>query len=105
MTGKYHLTARPNRHARNKVWYTWWWEQDARGQIIYDEAGNRKRVYKSTGCSRKSDALKVLAEWGEQDKHKLSGTLREFAEDMFIRGKCPYLAWKPHLKDQTVYQH
>jgi integrase len=92
---KYHLYVRPNRTARNRIWYAWWWEGE-------------KRISKSTGCRLKSDALREIEEWKAQDRRKESGTLEAFAADFFLPGRCPYIAWKAEqggIKQHTVYEH
>jgi len=92
---KYHLYVRPNRTARNRTWYAWWWEGE-------------KRTARSTGCRLKTDALRELEKWKAQDRQKASGTLAAFAQDFFIPGRCPYIAWKAEqggIKKHTVYEH
>ncbi len=92
---EYHLTPRPNKYVKNKIWYAWS-RQDG------------KRVYRSTGKRLKGDAQKVIQGWEDQDIRKASGTLRAFSKDFFIPGRCPYLAWKSEqggLKNQTIYEH
>ena len=92
---KYHLQAKPSKAARNKIWYAWRWKDG-------------KRVYRSTGQGRKIDALEVVKRWELEDDREAAGSLRTFAADFFIPGRCPYLAWKSQqggIKPQTVYEH
>jgi hypothetical protein len=92
---KYHLQARPSKAAKNKIWYAWWWEDG-------------KRVYRSTGQGRKQDAIEVVQSWGARDRREAAGTLRAFAGEFFVPGRCPYVAWKAEqggIKRQTVYEH
>jgi len=92
---KYHLQAKPNKSARNKIWHAWWWE-------------GGKRIYRSTGKGRKPDALEVIKQWEVEDHKQAAGTLRAFASDFFKPGFCPYLAWKSEqggIKSQTIYEH
>jgi integrase len=92
---KYHLFARPNKKARNKIWHTWWWQDG-------------KRVTRSTEKRTKSEALQVVVGWELEDTKAASGTLNTFANNFFIPGRCPYLAWKAEergIKEHTVYEH
>ncbi len=95
MKSSYHLTPRPHKDARDRIWYAWRWE-------------NGKRKYRSTGERLKSDAQIVVEGWERQDSAEASGTLASFTEGFFIPGRCPYLAWKAEqggLKQHTAYEH
>ena len=93
--GKYHLMAKPHKRARNKTWYVWW----------YDQEGKRKS--KNTGYSRKSDAEELIKQWEREEAPSDGGPLlKSFAENFFTDpDSCPYLAWHPNLKPQTIYGH
>lgn len=66
---------------KGTVWYYWLYDDDDR------------RIYRSTGCRTKSDALKYVLErrdknlLGVVDKKGL--TFNEFCKDMYVEGKCP----------------
>lgn len=92
---KYHLTAKPNKQARNKKWVIWW----------TDETG--KRRYYSTGSGRKKDAEDLIRDWEKKETAPAGGpTLRDFAADFFTtREKCPYLQYETEVKPVTVENH
>jgi integrase len=97
---KYHLTARPSKYAKNKIWYAWWWE-------IEDE-GKKHRIFRSTSQRLKNEAEQVIEEWQKGKELQASGTLGTFAKNFFLPGRCLYLAWKSEqggLKAHTVYEH
>ena len=55
-----------------------------------------------------SEALQVVARWEAMDVKQASGSLQAYAENFFIPGRCPYLAWKSEqtgLKAHTAYEH
>lgn len=89
-----------SRHKDKAIWHhvpasspgrcdrAWRWEGD-------------RRVWRSTEA-RGDEAKAVVERW---EREAATGTLREFAADFFIPGRCPYLAWKSHLKAHTIYEH
>jgi integrase len=85
----YHLTK------KHGYWHYWWWQWDGK---------QWKRPLRSLRVRLKRDAHKEL--------HKRLGTtggrFRDLTQDFFIRGRCPYLAYKDKrggLADGTVAQH
>lgn len=94
MKTKYHLTPRPNKQARNKIWYVWYWDE-LQG----------KRIHRSTGERLKSEALKKVRQWEEEDRLRMSGDLSSLAANFFVPGECPYLDWKKELKQRTISEH
>jgi integrase len=93
MKYEYHLTARPNKQAKDKIWYAWY----------LDEHG--RRVYRSTGCRLKKDAIEKVKEFEGEDRRRKADNLKALAGHFFIQGKCPYLKWKRSLKPHTIYEH
>lgn len=92
---KYHLTARPSKATRDRIWYGW-----------RSEGG--RRVYRSTGEHLRAEALRVVGRWEAEAERAASGTLEVFAADFFLPGRCPYLAWKAEqggLKAHTAAEH
>ncbi|GAH17391.1 unnamed protein product, partial [marine sediment metagenome] len=102
---KYHLFARPNSRAKNKVWWYWFWGYELQTKNGKEDlAMVRKR--ESTGKKIKTEAIEYLK--------KLAGgtgdTLQEYAEarQFFIRGKCPYIRHKDlknGISDTTISEH
>lgn len=86
----YHLTPRPNKKAKHKVWYAWY----------YDEHGSR--VHRSTGCRRKEDAQKEIQKWIREEGPRAPQSLEQLAGHYFVPGDCPYLRRRRNLKEKTI---
>jgi integrase len=101
----YHLFARPNKKARNKVWWAWYWdyewqEVDGEDQLV------RVRRRESTGKRLKAEAKNYLKQLGGGS----GDSLQEYVatRGFFIRGQCPYIEYKDQkdgVADHTVAEH
>ncbi len=101
----YHLFARPNSRAKDKIWWYWFWGYELQIKNGKEDLSMvRKR--ESTGKRIKTEAIEYLK--------RLAGgtgdTLKEYAEarQFFIRGKCPYIRHKNlknGISDTTISEH